>query len=663
MKQETVPVCGIDLPACSCNTVVVGSGAAGLNAADSLYNRGQRDILLLTDGVGRGTSRNTGSDKQTYYKLTAAGGEPDSVREMARSYFDGGCMHGDIALIEAALSSRCFYKLVEAGVPFPCNEYGEYAGYRTDHDRRLRATSAGPLTSKLMTESLERLVRAKGIPVFDGFTAVAILTQNGAAVGVLALDRSRLGGAGHGLTLFNCRNVVYATGGPAGVYAASVYPGSQTGMSGIAFEAGAKGANLTEWQYGIASTKFRWNLSGTYQQVIPRCFSADPAGGDEREFLDGYFETPGAALDAVFLKGYQWPFDPRKVRGGSSLVDLAVYVETQVKGRRVFLDYRRNPACAGGAAGFDFSLLGAEAREYLARSGALFETPFRRLEKMNAPAVALYRAHGIDLAREPLEIAVCAQHNNGGLLGDIWWQSDLRRFFPIGEVNGTFGVYRPGGSALNSTQVGGARAAEYIARSEREDPPEAQALAASQSEKIGEILRLAENFLSNTGGESGGEIRRRAQEAMSRCAAQIRSPEEIGRYLQECRRRLEALPRTLYAADPSALPAAFVTRDILVTQFVYLSAMRAYFGAGGGSRGSYLVADPKGEPAHPKLPDDFRFTLDDGRLNGKIEQTALEKTPEGLRCRTEWADVRPIPDGDTWFENVWNGYRRRNGLR
>ena len=73
---------------------------------------------------------------------------------------------------------------------------------------------------------------------------------------------------------------------------------------------------------------------------------------------------------------------------------------------------------------------------------------------MNSPAVELYREHNIDLASEPLEIGVCAQHNNGGLKGNIWWESDLRHLFPVGEVNGSHGVYRPGGSALNSGQVG-----------------------------------------------------------------------------------------------------------------------------------------------------------------------------------------------------------------
>ena len=59
---------------------------------------------------------------------------------------------------------------------------------------------------------------------------------------------------------------------------------------------------------------------------------------------------------------------------------------------------------------------------------------------MNPAAIELYREHGIDLAREPLEIAVCAQHNNGGLAANHWWESvNIRHLFPVGEVNGSHG--------------------------------------------------------------------------------------------------------------------------------------------------------------------------------------------------------------------------------
>ena len=52
------------------NTIIVGTGAAGLNAAVTLHKLGQKNIALITEGRYMGTSRNTGSDKQTYYKMT-----------------------------------------------------------------------------------------------------------------------------------------------------------------------------------------------------------------------------------------------------------------------------------------------------------------------------------------------------------------------------------------------------------------------------------------------------------------------------------------------------------------------------------------------------------------------------------------------------------------
>ena len=370
------------------DTAVVGTGCAGYNAADSLYDLGRTDTAIFTEGIGCGTSRNTGSDKQTYYKLSLASDGMDSIRELAQTLFDGGGVHGDTALAEAAGSVRCFMKLVNLGVPFPTNRFGEYVGYKTDHDPRQRATSAGPLTSRFMTEALERSVRDKGIPIFDGMQAVRLVIFQDKLCGMICLDTRRME-----FVSVCCNHLILATGGPAGVYADSVYPHGQIGASGLAVAAGAVCSNLHAWQYGLASLKFRWNVSGTYQQVLPRYISVDQKGG-EREFLRDFFVTPDQALDNVFLKGYQWPFDAQRY-GGSSRIDLIVRHEIKDLGRRVFLDYRRNPTgLARGMQG-----LGKEAFRYLERSGVLGGTPVERLEKMNPEAVALYRRHGIDLYR------------------------------------------------------------------------------------------------------------------------------------------------------------------------------------------------------------------------------------------------------------------------
>jgi len=663
MRREQVRWNGMQLEVCSLNTVVVGTGAAGFNAADRLYSLGQKDIAIITEGLNKGTSRNTGSDKQTYYKLTLAGKVADSVYEMAKTLYNGGCMDGDIALVEAALSAQSFYHLVDIGVPFPHNSYGEFVGYKTDHDPRQRATSIGPLTSKCMTEKLEEQIKVKGITIFDGYQVVGLLTdlQKSKVIGLITLNLNEPETEEKRYVLFNCTNIIYATGGPAGIYATSSYPKSQIGATGLAFEAGAWGKNLTESQYGIASIQFRWNLSGTYQQVLPRYISTEQDGSDERELLEDYFKDPGTMLDAIFLKGYQWPFDPKKIHGfGSSLIDILVYNETVINSRRVWLDFMHNPNWGSKSGELDFALLGKESYQYLKNSNALFGTPIERLARMNQPAIDLYKEHNIDITKEYLEIAVCAQHNNGGLYGNYWWESNLEHFFPVGEVNGSHGVYRPGGSALNSGQVGSTRAAQYITARYQDSPQKTHVFLQITERQIKEKIDLGQQFLGNARNKTNVmNIRREIGERMTRRGAHIRSLESVREGAEEAKKQLSELTKQTQLSSPEELGHAFQNYDLLITQFVYLSAIKDYIEKGGRSRGSYLIKDPKGTLPVNNISDEFRFTLDEGSLNQKIQKVCYR---DGI-CEFKWDNVKPIPRENSWFENVWNDYMQDNIIR
>ena len=631
-----------------CNTAVVGSGAAGFNAADRLWQLGQHDIVLVTENRAGGTSRNTGSDKQTYYKLTLSGGEPDSVREMADTLFAGRCVDGDLALCEAALSSQCFLKLVELGVPFPRNRYGEYIGYKTDHDPRRRATSVGPYTSKQMTECLEAAVQAKGVPMLDKTQVIKILTNGGTVCGLLCLNVTAQNDADR-FVLIRCKNVIWATGGPAGMYADSVYPFSQYGATGLALEAGAKGKNLTEWQYGLASVAPRWNVSGTYMQVLPRVYSAAADGSDEREFLMDFFTDAHDMLSKLFLKGYQWPFDVRKVAGGSSIIDILVYLET-CKGRKVYLDYRTNPADGE----FSYDDLLPEAHEYLTRAGACFGTPIERLAHMNQPAIDFYRDKGVDLYTQPLEIALCAQHNNGGIGIDCWWQTDVKGLFAVGEAAASHGVYRPGGTALNAGQVGSTRAAQYIAARCRGDASAGFDAAASAA--LTEMAALADACRADTGNVRA--LWQHAAEEMSRCGAAIRDPAQIRAYGKQVEAQLAGFAKTVKAGSRTELAMVYRLRDMLLSQHAYLTAMADYTAHGGKSRGSALYTDLTGGiKPFTQLPDTFTFALDEAEAP-LIQELWFE---DGT-CRTRWRAPRPIPEDDDFFENVWRSYRETGNI-
>ncbi len=626
------------------DALVVGTGAAGYNAAIRLKKFGVENIAIVTEGVNIGTSRNTGSDKQTYYKLGLAGDMKDSVKSMAEDLFRGGGVDGDNALAEASLSARCFLNLCELGVSFPTNRYGEYVGYKTDHDPCARATSVGPLTSKEMTERLEEEAQRLNITVFDNTLAVSVIKNGEQAVGIVSVNT--LNGK---ITLFSCTNIIFATGGPGGMYYDSVYPSCHNGSSGILFEAGAKGQNLTFWQYGLASVAPRWNVSGTYMQVLPRFVSVDE-NGNEYEFLNEYFSDFGEMLSMVFLKGYQWPFDSQKVLSGSSVIDLLVYRESVIKNRKVYLDYTKNPSCVDK---IDYSVLSDEARIYLEKAEACFGTPIERLEKMNMPAIELYRSKGVDLYKEKLQIALCAQHNNGGVKVDMWWQSNVKGLFVCGEAAGTHGISRPGGSALNAGQVGSLRAAQYISwhKNENLDDESFYKVAEPYAEKQSEFIRkIRENK------ENVSELLTNARMRMSAYGGALRKKDNIQKAIDECSNELENLEQICGVKKFDDIMQAYRLRDVLLCQKMYLSAMRDFSEHYGITVGSALYYDEKGELRNG-LEEIYRFSV-----GGEQVKDTVQETQFGENCTSTFRKVREIPEGGGFFENVWRSYRENGNV-
>jgi len=661
MKSEKIVINNYTINCYCINTLIIGSGAASLNAAVSLHSMGQKDILIATSRWGGGTSNNAGSDKQTYYKLSLSGDEPDSVSEMAQDLFNGKCMHGDIALCEAQGSVQAFMNLVNLGVRFPHDKYGAWAGYKTDHDRRSRATSVGPYTSKRMFEALAAEVKRRDIAVLDNHHCVALLIDisGSKVIGALALNTNEKDYT-KAFVLFNSTNVILGTGGPAGIYEATVYPLSQSGSIGMAFKAGATGQNLTESQFGMASLKFRWNLSGSYQQAIPRYISKDKQGKEEKEFLNDFFPDIRALSKAVFLKGYQWPFDPGKVGNhGSSLIDLLVYREINENGRNVFIDYTRNPSWETGES-FSLENLDSEVESYLRNSGALKGTPIERLSAINAPAIALYKEHGIDLENEPLQIAVCAQHNNGGLKANIWWESDLRHLFPVGEVNGSHGVHRPGGSALNSGQVGSYRAAQYISKKYKVPSLDSSAFLSEAKDIINSMLTLATGWMSSGNAAGNKKYLSEIRKRMSEAGGIIRDRGNAAKASSEASVMLNHLPGKVGAGSVSELADSFLLLDHCITHFVYLESIRSYLENGGRSRGSYIVTE-KGKPkSEDKAESDLNpeLCLYDRDIENKILEVGFKK---GI-IRINLENVRKIPKQNLWFERVWKDYLEDNYL-
>lgn len=665
------------------HTIIIGSGAAGLNCAIELNKRGipAEKILIITESLKGGTSHEAGSDKQTYYRMSLYGEEPESPIKMAHSLYNGGAMHGDIALVEANCSIQAFMNLVNLGVAFPHDKFGAYIGYKTDNDELQRGTSIGPLTSRFMHEKLLEEAQKRQIQIEDRKIVLEIVkNRNGNACGVVAINVQKPSDSSKNIKefikssikFFKSDFVVLAVGGPGGIYQDSVYPLSQTGGTSIAINAGAVLQNLTESQYGIASLKFRWNLSGSYQQVIPRYISVSNEENPNEtplEFLRDYFPSENLLLNAIFLKGYQWPFNPERISNyGSSLIDIAIYIERVIKKRKVFIDYLHNPT------NFSFEILSDEARTYLEKSGAIQSLPIDRLSYLNPKAIDIFQSHGIDLKKDILEIGICAQHSNGGVKSDIWWQTTIPHLFAIGEINGSHGVHRPGGSALNAGQVGGIRAAEKIAYGKWLDTNhEDTTLTFTNSvEKwINFFYNLTEKSETRVI-QTIDDLLLKAKHRMSYVGSYVRERGLVANAIVECEKDLKDFKKNVVIHSIEDVQKAWHYYDCLITQLAYLNSILAYIDGGGGSRGSYIIIESNHQNAN-------RFLLDNPSLknipikvnNKKFEDKILEITkfqptlnnnsPNDFQIEfmIQWIDRRPIPDEKGWFENVWKQYENR----
>ncbi len=646
MSYETVP------------NLIIGSGAAGLNCAIHLVEEGIKpaDILIVTENVLGSTSYNTGSDKQTYYKLGLYGDSPDSPVDMARDLMAGGAMQGDIAIIEANLSAREFFHLVNLGVPFPCDRHGGYVGYKTDNDPRQRATSVGPYTSQEMVKALLKRVKELGIPILEKCWIFKLVNDGRQVRGAIGfkLDASSFQECVIGIS---ATNIILATGGPASMYKRSVYPEGAWGSLGLGVEARAEFRNLTECQFGLAATRFRWNLSGSYQQVLPRYISAPTfedclANRNVEEFLREYFPDMRTLLEAVFLKGYEWPFNSEKVKNwSSSLIDLAVNDEIRGKRRVVCLDFRTNHM------GTDLSHLPRFPREYLAKSEALQMTPIARLRALNPKAIQIFLDKGIDPALEPIQVDLCAQHMNGGYACNIWWETSIPHLFAIGEANGSHGVHRPGGAALNAGQVGGLRAAQFIARNYPQAPLDFESALRESFKEIGNLLPM---LIQSPDPSMHDKLLQRIaifQTEFSEKAGIMRSEENLRDLSSKVTSQLNSFLFDFVGLAWKDLPLLYKFRDLLYTQWVTLYSMIQYLELGGGSRGSALIIDganPKAEVLHERL-NHLKVIPNNKDLRQVICHVYLGRAG---KFHAIWLPVRPIPDQTAWFETTWHEFEQ-----
>lgn len=662
-SSETIEVNGRQIPIYRCESLVLGSGAAGMRAAVELKRR-KIDVLVASTGLFAGTSACSGSDKQTLY-TASTDYKGDDFLKHAQSLSSGGAMNFSTAYVEAVGSIDALGGLQYMGLPLPHDDHGAILRYQTDHDEAGRATSCGPRTSKLMVKVLFEEAITLGTRIISSCSGLRIIKQNlggtDRVVGVLATHRSEKRNP-YGFIFIRCEHLVIATGGPGELYRDSVYPHHCHGGLGIALEAGIELCNLTESQFGIGTprSKFPWNLSGTYVQVMPRVYSVD-GDGSEHNFLARYYRSTREMVSNTFRKGYQWPFhSTRMLDYGSSLFDLAVFLE-QKAGRKVYLDFLKNPDPINPNESFSLDDLDPDVHAYLANNDALCSLPIDRLRRMNPLAIELYRMHGTDLRKEPLEFTMNNQHMNGGILIDDWGKTTLEACYAVGEAAGSHGVTRPGGAALNSGQVFAKRVAIAIKRARRAPQP-ANSDNSCLKEQLAKALTEADHFAQNPSAPTTASIKAEIQTRMSDHAGIICTANDVTKALQGAQKLRKKLSGNgIDSPSPSLVGSAFRWKQMALVSEAVLTALDYYIQQGGGSRGARAICSPDGqacpEASHQDLSQ-FRFKSE--RPEDKNRKICISLKGDQLQVREQSVDPEPKVQRQ-FFEKGWGPYLIKEG--
>jgi succinate dehydrogenase/fumarate reductase flavoprotein subunit len=229
--------------------------------------------------------------------------------------------------------------------------------------------------------------------------------------------------------------------------------------------------------------------------------------------------------------------------------------------------------------------------------------------------------------------------------------------FACGEVAGSHGVYRPGGSALNAGQVGSTRCAQYISKHKENNKADSNLFDSLAENAMGKHLNITRNILGDS--DNVLELTEKYQKLMDEVAGPIRNASRFDEANKIFSDAFYGFDKLACVSKENRLWLAYRLRDALLGEMMYITAMKAYVLAGGKSRGSAIYTSENGT-APDKMEDIFRFELDDGALNDRVFEISYLGELDGIGNSAR--PVRPLPEGGGFFENVWREYRETKNI-
>jgi L-aspartate oxidase len=413
-RRLLIPFRSALLPQIFTDTLVIGTGVAGLRAAIEAARHGDV-IVMAKEAVDHS---NTSWAQGGIAAVLAHG---DSVDSHVRDTLDAGAGLCDEAAVRTLVEEgpHEVERLLEWGMRIDRTQDGAPAlGLEGGHRHARIVHSDGDATGHELARCLVERTRAtRGIRVFDRCFAIDLLRTSGAS--------RRVAGAltwhpRHGLQIVWARATVLASGGAGQVYRETTNPRVATGDGlAMAWRAGADLADLEFMQFHPTALY----VAGAGRMLISEAVRGEGAHLVDRDgtrFMQGVH--PMAELA------------PRDVVSQAIVAHLA-----RTGGSHVFLDCRHFPP-------------------------GRFAGRFPGLARMLA-------GFDIDPATAPIPVTPAAHYTIGGVRTDLDGRTSLEGLYACGEAasNGVHGANRLASNSLLEGLVFGRRVAEAIVRDQHPD--------------------------------------------------------------------------------------------------------------------------------------------------------------------------------------------------
>lgn len=399
--------------------IIIGSGIAGLFTALLASKHGK--VLVLTKAALE--------ESNTRYAqggIAAAMSPTDSPRlhfEDTTAAGAGLCDERAVEVLTSEAPSR-IRDLLALNVPFDRKGNDLALGLEGAHRARRVLHAGGDATGFHIERSLCRALTDAGVEVIEGCFVTEIVTEDGRAVGVRAmvdpspplLEPRVIRG----------RHIVLASGGAGRLFAHTTNPAVATGDGvALAYRAGADLADIEFYQFHPTALA----IPG-----FPSFLISEAVRGE------------GAFLRNADGERFMLRVDSRAELAPRDVVARAISSEMKRSATaQVFLDLRHLPATA---------------------------------VRSHFPTINAYCTKaGLDMTRDLLPVAPAAHYLMGGVLTNLWGETNVPGLYACGEVacTGVHGANRLASNSLLEGLVFGARIVKQTTREAARETPRADA--------------------------------------------------------------------------------------------------------------------------------------------------------------------------------------------